>query len=38
MVGLEEVDAFYTVRDDGITVESTPTLIHLHRFRAFLLY
>jgi hypothetical protein len=37
-VGLEEVDEFYTVRDDDITFESTPMLIHLRRFKAFLLY
>jgi hypothetical protein len=38
MVGLEEVDEFYTVRDYGITFESMPMLIHLRRFKAFLVY
>jgi hypothetical protein len=38
MVELEEVDEFYTGRDDGLTFELSPMLIHLHRFKAFLLY
>jgi hypothetical protein len=37
-VGVDEVDEFYTVRDDGITFESSPMLIHLRKFKAFLLY
>jgi hypothetical protein len=37
IVGLEEVDEFYTVRDDGITFESTRMLVHLRRFKVFLL-
>jgi hypothetical protein len=37
-VGFDSVDEFYTVRDDGITFDVTPMLVHIHRFKAFLLY
>jgi hypothetical protein len=36
--GFDDVGEFSTVRDDGITFEDTPMLIHLQRFKAFLLY
>jgi hypothetical protein len=31
LVGLEEVDEFFTVKDNGITFDSMPMLLHLHR-------
>jgi hypothetical protein len=34
-VGFDEVGEFFTVRDDGITFEDTPMLIHIRRFKAF---
>jgi hypothetical protein len=37
-VGLEEVDEFFTVKDNGITFDSTPMLVHLRRLKAFLAY
>jgi hypothetical protein len=37
-VGFDEVGEFFTDRDDGITFEDTPMLIHLRRFKALLLY
>jgi hypothetical protein len=37
-VGFDEVGEFFTVRDDGTTFEDTPMLIHLQRFKVFLLY
>jgi hypothetical protein len=37
-VGFDEIDEFYTVRDDGITFESSPVLFQLHRFNTFWLY
>jgi hypothetical protein len=37
-VGFDEVEEFFTVRDDGITFHNTPMLTHLQRFKAFLLY
>jgi hypothetical protein len=37
-VGFDDVGGFFTVRDDGITFDDTPMLIHLRRFKAFLLY
>jgi hypothetical protein len=37
-VGFEEVGEFFTVRDDGITLDDTLMLIHLHMFKAFLFY
>jgi hypothetical protein len=37
-VGLDEVGHFFTVRKDGFTFEDTPMLIHLRKFKAFLLY
>jgi hypothetical protein len=33
-----KVDEFYTVRDDGITFEVTLMVVHIRRFKAFLLY
>jgi hypothetical protein len=38
LVGLEELDEFFTVKDDGITYVSMLMLVHLHRFKAFLVY
>jgi hypothetical protein len=37
-VGLEEVDKNFNVEDDGITFDSTPMLVQLHMFKAFLVY
>jgi hypothetical protein len=37
-LGFDDVGEFFTVRDDGITFDDTPMLIHLQRFKAFLLY
>jgi hypothetical protein len=37
-LGFDEVEEFFTVRDDGFTFEDTPMLIHLHEFKSFLLY
>jgi hypothetical protein len=37
-VGFDEVEKFYTVRDDGFTFEVTPMLVHIRIFKAFLLY
>jgi hypothetical protein len=37
-VRFDEVEEFYAVRDDGITFEAIPMLVHIRRFRAFLLY
>jgi hypothetical protein len=34
LVGLDEVDKFFTVNDNGITFDSTPMLFHLRRFEA----
>jgi hypothetical protein len=36
LVGLEEVHEFFTFKDDGITFDSMPMLVHLRRFKAFL--
>jgi hypothetical protein len=37
-VGLNEVNKIFTVRKDGFTFEDTPMLIHLRKFKSFLLY
>jgi hypothetical protein len=37
-VGFDEVEEFFTVRDDGFTFEDKPMLVHLHKFKSFLLY
>jgi hypothetical protein len=34
LVGLDEVDKFFTVKDNGTTFDSTPMLFHLRRFKA----
>jgi hypothetical protein len=35
---LAHVDNFFTVQKDGFTFEDTPMLVHLQKFKAFLLY
>jgi hypothetical protein len=37
-IDVDEVKDFHTVRDDGITFEAKPMLVHLRVFKAFLLY
>ena len=37
-IGIDEVKDFYTVKDDGMTFEAKPMLIHVRLFKAFLLF
>jgi hypothetical protein len=37
-VGLDEVNKFFTGQKDGFTFKDTPMLIHLRKFKSFLLY
>jgi hypothetical protein len=37
-VGLDEFNEFFTVRKDCFTFEDTPILVHLWKFKSFLLY
>ena len=37
-IGVDEVKDFYTVRNDGVTFEAKPMMIHLRIFKCFLLY
>ena len=37
-IGIDEVKDFYTVKDDGMTFEAKPMLIHVRLFKGFLLF
>jgi len=37
-IGIDEIKDFHTVRDDGVTFEAKPMMIHLRMFKCFLLY
>ena len=37
-IGIDEIKDFFTVKDDGMTYEAKPLMIHLRFFKCFLLY
>lgn len=37
-IGIDEIKDFFTVKDDGVTYDAKPMLVHLRLFKCFMLY